>query len=111
MEEAPPCSRTATSTRPTYSRLAASMRASSTSARSAALPLYDVAHWALHAPPDHLLAGYAQVAPLPGDHERIVARLSIEIGNDILGRIAGRGNKSYESVLRVGIARAEAALR
>jgi aminoglycoside phosphotransferase (APT) family kinase protein len=74
-------------------------------------PLYDVAHWALYAPPDHLLAGYAQVAPLPGDHERIVARLSIEIGNDILGRIAGRGNKSYESVLRVGIARAEAALR
>ena len=60
---------------------------------------------------DRLLAGYAQVAPLPGDHERIVARLSIQIGNDVLGRIAGRGNESYERVLRAGIARAEAALR
>ena len=47
----------------------------------------------------------------PAITSEIVARLSIEIGNDILGRIAGRGNESYEGVLHAGIARAEAALR
>ena len=73
--------------------------------------LYDVAHWALQAPVDRLLAGYAEVTPLPADHERIVARLSIQIGNDVLSRIAGRGNVSHERVLRAGIARAEVALR
>ena len=73
--------------------------------------LYDLAHWALQAPVDRLLAGYAQVAPLPADHERIVARMSIQIGDDFLSRIAGRGNVSHERVLRAGIARAEAALR
>lgn len=73
--------------------------------------LYDVAHWALQTPPDHLLTGYAEVAPLPADHRQVIARLSIEIGNDILRRIAGRGNAYHERVLQAGIARAETALR
>jgi aminoglycoside phosphotransferase (APT) family kinase protein len=73
-------------------------------------PLYDVAHWALQSPPDALLAGYAQVVPLPDGHERVVAALSIEIGHAMLGRIAGRGNDRYERVLLTGIARAEAVL-
>jgi Ser/Thr protein kinase RdoA (MazF antagonist) len=73
--------------------------------------LYDVAHWALQSPPEALLKGYAQVAPLPDDHERVVAALSIEIGHAILRRIAGRGNVVHERVLQAGIARAEAVLR
>ena len=74
-------------------------------------PLYDAAHWALQGPLEPLLAGYAEIATLPDGHEQIIARLSIEIGNHMLRRIARRGNVGYERVLHAGIARAEAALR
>jgi aminoglycoside phosphotransferase (APT) family kinase protein len=74
-------------------------------------PLYDVAQWALYAPAEPLLAGYGQLATLPDGHLQIVARLSIEIGNEMLERIAGRGNDAYERVLHAGIARAAATLR
>jgi aminoglycoside phosphotransferase (APT) family kinase protein len=74
-------------------------------------PLYDAAHWALQAPLEPLLAGYREIAALPDDHEQVIARLSIEIGDEILERIAGRGNARYERVLHAGIARAEATLR
>lgn len=74
-------------------------------------PLYDVAHWALQSPPGALLAGYAQVVPLPDDHEHVVAALSVEIGHAMLRRIAGRGNVVHERLLHAGIARAKAVLR
>jgi aminoglycoside phosphotransferase (APT) family kinase protein len=74
-------------------------------------PLYDVAHWALQSTPGPLLAGYATVATLPDDHERVVAALSVEIGEEMLRRIAGRGKVHHERVLRAGIARARSALR
>lgn len=74
-------------------------------------PLYDVAHWALQSPPGPLLAGYAEVAPLPDDHERVIAALSVEIGEQILKRIAGRGNVAAERMLGAGVVRARAALR
>jgi aminoglycoside phosphotransferase (APT) family kinase protein len=73
--------------------------------------LYDAAHWALYAPAEPLLAGYGELVPLPDGYEHTVARLSIEIGNEILDRIAGRGNATYERVLRAGIDRAALALR
>jgi Ser/Thr protein kinase RdoA (MazF antagonist) len=72
-------------------------------------PLYDAAHYALH---DHsfgrptlpsLLEGYADVAPLPEDHETRIHLLALLIGVRVMARVAGRPEPAYQCSLREGV--------
>jgi aminoglycoside phosphotransferase (APT) family kinase protein len=72
-------------------------------------PLYDLAHYALH---DHsfarptlpsLLEGYADVVPLPGDHETQIALLALLIGVRVLALVADRPVPEYQRSLLVGM--------
>lgn len=71
-------------------------------------PLYDLGHWALHeamlpAPSlPHLLAGWAEVAPLPDDHMQRIALLGVLIGLD---RQRRRVDAAYAGLIGDGIER------
>lgn len=67
--------------------------------------LYDAAHYALHDRSSRptlpsLVAGYAEVAPLPDDHEERIAMLSLLIGIRVLAIVAGRPEPAYQRSLR-----------
>jgi Ser/Thr protein kinase RdoA (MazF antagonist) len=72
-------------------------------------PLYDLAHYALHdqsfARPTlpSLLEGYADVVPLPGDHETQIALLGLLIGVRVLALVADRPVPEYQRSLLEGI--------
>lgn len=72
-------------------------------------PLYDVGHYALHdrsfAQPTlpSLQHGYAEVLPLPSDHETQIAMLALLIGVRMLALVVDRPMPEYQRSLRVGI--------
>jgi aminoglycoside phosphotransferase (APT) family kinase protein len=72
-------------------------------------PLYDAAHYALHDPSfeqptlPSLLEGYAEVAPLPDDHEMQIGLLALLIGVRTLARVSDRPMPEYQHRLGTGI--------